>query len=203
MAHSLESRVPFLDNDLVDFAIKLPSNFKVKKVIPVVDENELGKKRQYTKDGKYILRKALSRYLGDEIAMDNKQGFSSPDASWFRGESIEYIKRLLSKANKIFSQKIIQDILKEHLSGEKNNRLAIWSLLFRKHLKNFKEKSLSKLVGLHKMLKKLINLFKALYRRLQNPRLYYKLFKIANYTKKREILNFSIPIWSARKVSLN
>ena len=42
--------------------------------------------------------------------MDNKQGFSSPDASWFRGESIEYIKKLLSKANKIFSQKIIQDI---------------------------------------------------------------------------------------------
>ena len=142
MAHSLESRVPFLDNDLVDFAIKLPSNFKVKKVIPVVDENELGKKRQYTKDGKYILRKALSRYLGDEIAMDNKQGFSSPDASWFRGESIEYIKRLLSKANKIFSQKIIQDILKEHLSGEKNNRLAIWSLLYlEKHFeKFFKEK---------------------------------------------------------------
>ena len=149
MAHSLESRVPFLDNDLVDFAIQLPSNFKVKKIIPVVDENELGKKRQHTKDGKYILRKALSRYLGDEIAMDNKQGFSSPDASWFRGESIEYIKKILSKANKIFSQKIIQNILKEHVSGEKNNRLAIWSLLYlEKHFeKFFTEKKSFKITG--------------------------------------------------------
>src|SRR5262249_14156041 len=58
MAHSLESRVPFLDNDLVDFACRLPPSFKLRDItqrLASVDENEPGKRLQYnsqTQDGK-------------------------------------------------------------------------------------------------------------------------------------------------------
>ena len=62
-----------------------------------------------------------------------KQGFSAPDASWFKGESIEYIKNLLyNKRARIFDYiqpESIRYFLDEHFLGKKNNRLLIWSLL--------------------------------------------------------------------------
>ena len=96
MAHSLETRVPFLDNDLVDFAQKIPVKYKLRNLEEVkrMDENEIGK-LQKTNDGKVILRKTMSRYIPEKIHAAVKQGFSSPDQSWFKGESIEFVKRLL------------------------------------------------------------------------------------------------------------
>lgn len=101
MAHGLETRVPFLDNDLVDFALKVPVRYKLRNLAEVVrlNENEPGKKTQkyfeQTNDGKIILRKALANYVPDMYASGIKQGFSAPDASWFKGESIDYVKDLL------------------------------------------------------------------------------------------------------------
>ena len=51
---------------------------------------------QKTNDGKQILRDMMSKYIPEEIVEAKKQGFSSPDAS-FKGESIEFVKRLLGK----------------------------------------------------------------------------------------------------------
>lgn len=134
MAHSLETRVPFLDNDLVDFSQKIPVALKLKnlKNIARMDENEIGKLHK-TNDGKMILRKAMSRHIPEDIHNAVKQGFSSPDNSWFKGESIEFVKeRLLNPQARIYDymdKKATQKLITEHLSGEKNRRLFIWSLL--------------------------------------------------------------------------
>ena len=130
MAHGLETRVPFLDNDLVDFALKVPHHRKIVKEIRHVNENNLVEKIEANKRGKHLLRITLSRYLDKQIVDRKKQGFSSPDSSWFRGESIEYVKKELLNQEGIFNASIIKKIISEHASGTKNNRLAIWSLLY-------------------------------------------------------------------------
>jgi asparagine synthase (glutamine-hydrolysing) len=139
MAHSLETRVPFLDNDLVDFAMKLPVKFKLNNLIDIVriNENEPGPKTksyfEKTNDGKILLRKALAKYVPEDYSNGIKQGFSAPDASWFKGESIDYIKNLLfDKRARIYDYlqpAKVNELMTEHFDGKTNRRLLIWSLL--------------------------------------------------------------------------
>jgi len=139
MTHSLETRVPFLDNDLVDFAQKVPVKLKLANIDNVfrINENEIGPKQekyfQKTKDGKLILRKMMERHIPDNITSAVKQGFSSPDNSWFKGESIDFVKRKLLSENakiyKYFDKEIIKLLIAEHLEGKENRRLFVWSLL--------------------------------------------------------------------------
>lgn len=139
MAHGLENRVPFLDNDLVDFAMQVPVSLKLGNLGDVVrlNENEPGPKtRKYfqkSKDGKMLLRKVMQCYVPDTITECPKQGFSAPDASWFQGESMDYVQKRLLNPYARFSEYVnyeaIQKLINEHLSGKKNRRLLIWSLL--------------------------------------------------------------------------
>ena len=139
MAHSLETRVPFMDNDLVEFAMKCPVNLKINNLREVTkfDQNTTGNDRikhfSKTSDGKKILRNMMSTFIPPEITNAPKQGFSSPDASWFKGESIEFVKKkLLSKNTAIgecLDSEVISELLGQHLSGKQNRRLLIWSLL--------------------------------------------------------------------------
>jgi asparagine synthase (glutamine-hydrolysing) len=139
MAHGLETRVPFMDNDLVDFAMQCPVGLKLNNLAEVLrfNENEPGDKQgkyfQRTNDGKQILRDVMSRYIPNVITKAEKQGFSSPDASWFKGESIDFVKRaLLNKRSPIYDVldfQTVTDLVGEHLNGEQNRRLLIWSLL--------------------------------------------------------------------------
>ncbi|OUU21836.1 MAG: asparagine synthase (glutamine-hydrolyzing) [Candidatus Endolissoclinum sp. TMED37] len=139
MAHSLESRVPFMDNDLVDFAMKCPIKLKLNNLADVVriNENEIGdKQNKYflkTNDGKQIFRDVMAHYIPKSITEAEKQGFSSPDASWFKGESIDFVKNILGndKAHiyQFFDKKAVEEIVGEHLTGKTNRRLLIWSLL--------------------------------------------------------------------------
>jgi asparagine synthase (glutamine-hydrolysing) len=143
MAHGLETRFPFLDNDLVDFALNLPVNLKLSNLTQVVrlNENEPGNKTekyyQRNKDGKTILREALQKFVPTSISKGEKQGFSAPDASWFRGESIEYVKHILYRSEAAIYQFLerdaVQSLVTEHLQGTKNRRLFIWSLLNVEH----------------------------------------------------------------------
>lgn len=140
MAHSLESRVPFLDNDLVDFALQLPVNQKLGNLAEVVrlNENEPGPKTkkffQKTRDGKLILRRAMETIIPPKITDAAKQGFSAPDATWFRGESIDYVRDILySPRARIFDvldRKATLALVDDHLEGRQNRRLLIWSLLY-------------------------------------------------------------------------
>ncbi len=139
MAHSLESRVPFMDNDLVDFAMQCPVGLKLNNLNEVMrlNENEAGSKTsryfQKTNDGKQLLRDVMARYIPYDVIKAEKQGFSSPDASWFKGESIDYVRRTLLDKNSLiysfFDKKVTSDLISDHLSGVKNRRLLIWSLL--------------------------------------------------------------------------
>lgn len=138
MANSLETRVPFLDNDLVDFAMKIPVSLKLNNIKQQtrLDENSPFKrllKENALGNGKMILRKSMSKLLPDEIISRKKQGFSAPDASWFRGESIDYINRLLRDPKALLYEYIsppyVKNILDEHCAGRVNHRLLIWSLL--------------------------------------------------------------------------
>ena len=139
MAHGLETRVPFMDNDLVDFAMTVPVKMKLRDLDETIriNENEFGPKvAKYfkkTRDGKMILRKVMSRYVPEQITEQVKQGFSAPDASWFKGESVDYIRNLLLDNNaRIYGYLqpgIVHRMIEEHTSGTKNHRLFIWSLL--------------------------------------------------------------------------
>lgn len=139
MAHSLESRVPFLDNDLVDLAMRIPVRHKLGRLEEVIrlDENEPGSKTakyfEKTRDGKLVLRQMMKRYVPADIADGMKQGFAAPDASWFRGESIDYVNRVLmrndAKLWNYLDRDATQQLVRDHLDGRENRRLLIWSLL--------------------------------------------------------------------------
>jgi len=139
MAHSLETRVPFLDNDLVDFACRLPAKLKLRSLQATdrfVDENDPAKRRNYfgqTQDGKLVLRETMKKFVPYNITERIKKGFSAPDASWFRGESIDYVNSLLRNHKARIYEFITPDYvsrrLDEHTGGQQNHRLFIWSLL--------------------------------------------------------------------------
>jgi asparagine synthase (glutamine-hydrolysing) len=139
MAHGVENRVPFMDNDLVDFAMQCPVGLKLNNLAEVlrINENDLGNKTakffQKTRDGKQILRDMMANYIPAEIAEAQKQGFSSPDGSWFKGESIEFVKRKLLAGTPVIYDYLAPDMackmISDHFNGRENRRLLIWSLL--------------------------------------------------------------------------
>ena len=139
MAHGLESRVPMLDNELVDFAMKIPVKYKLKNLEETIriNENNAGLKREdyyiKTNDGKSILRKTMDKYIPQEIDRADKQGFSAPDATWFRDESLDFVQEVIYDDNsrlwEFMNKGTIQGLIDEHLSGKMNRRLLVWSLL--------------------------------------------------------------------------
>lgn len=139
MAHGLEARVPFLDNDLVDFAMRIPVRFKLGRLGEVVrlNENEPGAKTrkffERTHDGKLILRKAMRKLLPSRTTDAAKQGFSAPDGSWFKGPSIDFVRETIyardSPIYEFLDRRAVKQLLEEHLSGACNRRLLVWSLL--------------------------------------------------------------------------
>ncbi|MBV9121014.1 MAG: asparagine synthase (glutamine-hydrolyzing), partial [Chloroflexi bacterium] len=139
MAHSLETRTPFLDNDLADFALRLPIEYRLRNLEQVArtsDDDDAAKRKRaalQTGDGKMILREMMSQVIPVEVTQRVKQGFSAPDASWFRGESIDYVNDLLRnpKANiyDYLRPAYVENVLDQHTAGVTNHRLLIWSLL--------------------------------------------------------------------------
>lgn len=139
MAHSLETRVPFLDNDLVDFSMRLPLSLKlkVKDETLRIDENAPGSKPtryfSQTRNGKLIFRDVAARFIPLEASQAQKRGFSGPDESWFKGESIEFLTKTVldpkSPIYELLDMKTVNSLITQHISGERNRRLLAWSLL--------------------------------------------------------------------------
>jgi asparagine synthase (glutamine-hydrolysing) len=102
-----------------------------------INENEPGNKSakyfNKTHDGKQILRDVMQRHMPSDIVKAEKQGFSAPDASWFKGESIDFVRsQLLNGSARIYSfldRDAVEDLVNQHLDGRANRRLLIWSLL--------------------------------------------------------------------------
>ena len=138
MANGLEERFPFLDNDLVNFAQKIPVKYKLANLenMKRIDENTAGNKKgifQQYSDGKNVLRQAMSDILPPKIVNRKKQGFSAPDESWYRGENAQYVKDLL-QGPKIASAEFINPdyvrrIIDEHCNQHINHRLLLWSFM--------------------------------------------------------------------------
>lgn len=116
MAHSIEVRVPFMDEELINLACSMPAKFKFSG-----------------QTGKILLRKAMSQILPKTISEKKKQGFSPPEGSWYRDKSLPYIKEILFDKKSLnrgyFDPKFIKNVIVEHTSGKINHRLLIWSLL--------------------------------------------------------------------------
>ena len=116
MAHSLEARVPFLDNALADLAGRIPSQLLCSGG-----------------EGKPVLRAAAAGLLPEDIVRGRKQGFSPPDRSWYRGPTMDYIRAILlddrSLSRGWFEPDAIRRTINEHIEGRINHRLLLWSLL--------------------------------------------------------------------------
>lgn len=116
MASSLETRVPLLDNELVDFVSTLPWNL-------LFDGDT----------GKIVFRESVKSLVPDEIYRKPKMGFGPPDASWYRGSLRPFIESRLSRQRVaragVFREDFVTRTLADHFSGAANNVAMIWSLL--------------------------------------------------------------------------
>ena len=75
----------------------------------------------------------MKNYVPNSIATGQKQGFSSPDASWFKGESIDFVKTKLFNGHtplyNYLDRSSVEKLVNQHLDGDENRRLLIWSLI--------------------------------------------------------------------------
>jgi asparagine synthase (glutamine-hydrolysing) len=115
MAASIESRVPFLDHHLVEFAAKLPQRLKLR-----------GFKT------KVVLRKAMRGFLPPEILTRPKMGFPVPVGRWLRGPFRhvldEYVTSERALSRNIFEANTIKHLVSEHLRGVPGHDERLWSL---------------------------------------------------------------------------
>ena len=116
MAVSLETRVPFLDHRVFEFAWKIPQEFKLKN----------GK-------GKIPLRSILYKYVPRELIDRPKSGFAVPLGEWLRGPLKPWAEQLISKdrldSEGFFDSDIVLRMWNEHQNGSRNWHYQIWSLL--------------------------------------------------------------------------
>lgn len=121
MANTLEERFPFLDNDLVDFTLSIPNNYKLHNL----DNRDLT-------GGKHILRDAMKDIMPEQVAHAKKTGFFPPEENWYRNANYKFIHHYLTSPERNYLKYINNDyvtkILNEHKNGH-NHRLLIWSLL--------------------------------------------------------------------------
>jgi asparagine synthase (glutamine-hydrolysing) len=116
MATSLETRIPFLDHNLVEMAWRLPLNMKIRNG-----------------QSKWILRQILNKYVPSELINRPKMGFGVPIDIWLRGPLKEWGSELLDytriKNEGYFNPEIVTNKWNEHQSGKRNWQHQIWSLL--------------------------------------------------------------------------
>ena len=116
MAHSIESRVPLLDNEVIAFASMLPASLKIKN----------GRR-------KHVLKEVAATLLPPEILNRRKQGFGVPLGAWFRGNLKElFTDTLLSSAalhRGYFQPAFVRRLVDEHLAGRRDHTLRLWQLV--------------------------------------------------------------------------
>jgi len=116
MATSVEARVPFLDHHLIEYAMSLPREFKVKN-----------------DTGKHILKRALESILPRDVLYKPKRGFGAPVREWFRGPAgEELIEQLLNsriREREFFNYEFIRRMADEHRREVKDWSANLWCLL--------------------------------------------------------------------------
>jgi len=116
MANSLEGRSPFLDHVLVEWAAKLPTQYKLR-----------GRR------GKVLLRKAFAQMLPTEVLHHSKQGFGIPVGAWLRGPLESWTRDLLlapdSALSGWFQREALVRIIAEHQAGKQDHGKRLWALV--------------------------------------------------------------------------
>ena len=116
MAASLEVRLPFLAHPVVEFALSLPSSYKVRGM-----------------QTKYLLKKAMAPYLPAQTINRPKKGFGIPVAKWLKGDFKPIVDQFLCesfiKKQGVFQWKYVSNLLLEHERGYKDRRKELWTLL--------------------------------------------------------------------------
>lgn len=116
MAYGIESRVPFLDDELSAYAMALPSSLKVRR----------GQK-------KWVLRQALRGTVPDEILDGRKTGFGVPVSYWMRGPLNRYLRDTLqdvaASLPDVFDRTSLEQCIDEHVSGRHDNGKLLYKLL--------------------------------------------------------------------------
>ena len=116
MAHSIESRVPLLDNEVIAFAATLPAGMKIKN----------GRR-------KHVLKEVAATLLPRDIIDRKKQGFGVPLGTWFRGHLRELFADTLLSPTALqrgyFQPAFVNRIVAEHLAGTRDHTLRLWQLL--------------------------------------------------------------------------
>lgn len=116
MAASIESRVPFLDHKVVEFAAALPPRYKLR-----------------FSSGKYLLRKAMARKLPPEVLQRNKKGFPTPIRPWLRNQLFERLSAILTDGRlaqrRLIEPSYVQHLLSAHRQGNSSATEGCWRLL--------------------------------------------------------------------------
>ncbi len=115
MAVSLEARVPLLDHPLVEFALGLPADLKIKDGV-----------------GKQIFRRAIHGLVPDMVLQHPKRGFAVPLSAWFRGPLRHRVDQLLQPDNAIYEfldRGALRRLAREHLTGRRDHSPALWRAL--------------------------------------------------------------------------
>lgn len=117
MAHSIESRSPFLDHRLIEYSYALDNNYKIRDGV-----------------GKWVLRESMKGILPEKVrTRKDKAGFISPADKWFRTINKDQIIDMLNskelKEMNIFNIDQLKAVYQEHLSGEKNHQMFLWQLI--------------------------------------------------------------------------
>jgi asparagine synthase (glutamine-hydrolysing) len=116
MAHSLEARNPFLDYRLIEWSMRLPMQFKIRNG-----------------QSKYLLKKALCRYLPENLVYRPKQGFGVPAGNWLRGPLKSWAQELIH--DRTLMQRVQLDqgrvcaLLDLHGSGSRDAHPILWAVL--------------------------------------------------------------------------
>ncbi|MGZ8162344.1 MAG: asparagine synthase (glutamine-hydrolyzing) [Methylobacter sp.] len=116
MAVSLETRVPFLDQNIIELAWSLPLSMKFRKG-----------------QTKWLLRQVLYQYVPKQLIERPKAGFGIPLGEWLRGPLREWAEGLLNENNLqqegFFKVSFVHERWQEHLSGKHNHQLLLWNIL--------------------------------------------------------------------------
>jgi asparagine synthase (glutamine-hydrolysing) len=116
MAVSLEVRVPFLDHEVVEFAMSLPDDWKLRG-----------------SETKWILRRAFADVLPARVRRRGKEGFSMPMKHWLRGPLRPLAEQLLAPERVgdrgWFDAAEVQRLLAEHMHGKQNHAHRLWCLM--------------------------------------------------------------------------
>ena len=112
MANSLEVRVPYLDREVIEYASKLPSKYKI-----VGNET------------KYAFRKVAKEELADKVADKKKLGFPVPIREWLKEDDVyQEVKNMFLESGYFFKPKKIIKLLDEHKAGKRDNSRKIWTI---------------------------------------------------------------------------